>query len=124
MNRASITYSVTTHESAENGDHAEHGWWLPGGWEFPLADEKGDHPEVLAEARAGEFDLTIGDAIRAAIGLGAVHEVQVEHDGLSARSVDPPCDRAFIEDGESRTYTLHIKCSKGSAKRIARLLGA
>jgi len=109
MATASITYSVTTPESAENGEHAEHGWWLPGGWEHPLEDADGYHESVLEEAKAGDFDLSVEDAVEAAISLGAVHEIQVDGTYLSARSVDAPLDRANIEDGESRYYTLHVE---------------
>jgi len=121
--KASITYEVITDESAENGDMAEHGWWLPGGWEHPLEDTDGWHDDVLAEAQAGEFDLEVGRAVRAAVELGAIHEIQILGDGLSARSVDAPCDRACIEDGEHRFYWLHVKgCSPGTLARIARVL--
>lgn len=31
-----VTYGIVTHESAENGDYAEHGYAMPHGWRFPL----------------------------------------------------------------------------------------
>ena len=35
-----VTYDVTTPESAEHGDHADHGFWAPGGWQFSIADDE------------------------------------------------------------------------------------
>ena len=104
---ACITYSVTTHESAENGEHAEHGWWLPGGWEHALETVHGHNDDVLAEAKAGEFDLPLKEAIEHALDLGCT-QGEAHLTSLSVSSVDPPCDRAFLEDGESRHYTLHV----------------
>jgi len=134
----SITYEVITEESAANGDHAEHGWWTPGGWEYPLGADgttearettEADRQARIAEARAGEFDLSLRDAIRAARDLGCSEfEAQPNCGSLggcfSCRSVDPPNDRAYFEQGESRYYCLHgDHLSPGSIRRIARLLG-
>ena len=116
--KATIAYSVSTHESVENGDVEEHGFWLPGGWEHPLNDSRGDHPEVLVEARAGAFDIPWRDALRHAIELGATHEIQINGSEVSALSVDPPCDRAFFEEGESRAYTVLFKCKTPLRARV------
>lgn len=115
--KATITYSVTTEESAQDGDHAEHGWWV-GGYEYALQDEDGYHENRIAEARAGDFDLDWRDAIQSAFNLGATHEIEVNGSEVSSRSVDPPCDRAFFEDGESREYTLHIECKTPLRARL------
>jgi hypothetical protein len=120
---ATITYEITTPESAEDGDVAEHGFWTPGGWEHVIEDATGSNAVTLAEARDGEYDLTIGTALRAALELGAVHEIERHPRGLSARSIDPAQDRSFFENGESRTYALHVKgVSAGTAARITRVL--
>ena len=118
-----ITYEIITEESAQYGCSAEHGWWLPGHWEYTLEGPNGRNEQVLADAKAGHFDLGLRTAIRAARDLGATCEIQTCMDWLSARSVDPPYDRANIEDGESRFYTFHATgCSAGTLARIARLL--
>lgn len=31
-----ITYDIVTEESAQDGDHAEHGFCQPGGWRYPI----------------------------------------------------------------------------------------
>ena len=122
--RATFTYTVTTDESAEIGEWAEHGWYLPGGWEYPLETWEGDRDDGLIDrARAGEFDQPVGEAIMAARELGCSH-VELCWDGLSVQTVDPPLDRANIEQGEERAYTLHVSgISAGTARRIARLFG-
>ena len=121
--KASICYEIITHESAEEGDFAEHGWLDSGGTEWPLRDDEGDHPDILERARAGEFDQSVGEAIAHAIQLGATSEVSVNGDCLSARSVDAPLDWENITCGESRYYSLHIEgCTEGTLARIARVL--
>lgn len=120
---ARIGYTVTTPESVEYGDYAEYGWWLPGGWEYPLRDSKGQHPDILERGHAGEFDLTVGEGIRAALDLGATQEIQLVGGTISSRSINPLTDRANIERGESRYYVLHITgVSAGTLARIKRLL--
>jgi hypothetical protein len=118
-----VTYEVTIEESAAEGCVAEHGWWMPGGWEYPLEDGEGYHEGTLNDARVGMFDLSVTDGIKHALDLGATYEVTVNGDSLTACSVDPPLDRANIEDGEERHYTLHISgCSAGTIARCAKLL--
>jgi len=107
--KASITYTVTTRESAEHGDYAESGWYMPGDREYPLEDSEGRHESVLSEARAGDFDLEIDEAIREAQNLGAVHEIEINGSKVRAYSVDPPNDRAYFERGEERYYTVHVE---------------
>lgn len=113
-----ITYSVTTEESAEHGDHAEHGFWMPGGWEDAVEDANGRHADVVEASRVGEYDLSLRDAVRHAIDLGAVNEIQVCGSRVTAYSYDPPCDRAFIEDGESRLYAVHIEATTPLRARL------
>lgn len=120
MIRCTLTYDVTTPESAEDGDTADHGFYLPGGWEHSLA---GDAREaVIAEAMAGVYDLSLRDGLHSAVDLGAMHEAQ--HTGLcfSLTSVDPPCDRDYFERGEERRYGFHIKCDRPSEARRVRAL--
>ena len=121
--RFEITYSVVTEESAQEGCSAEHGWWMPGGWEYPLEDSAGCHEQVLDEAKSGQFGLSLRDFVKSAKDLGALCEIQAWRGSLSACSVDPPCDRANLEQGESRYYTIHVSgCSEGTIARIRRLL--
>lgn len=116
--KATITYEVTTHESAAEGANSEHGFWLPGGWEHALEDSDGHHAEVLEQSKAGLFDISLREALKAAADLGATHEIQISGTEVSARSVDPPCDRAFLEDGESRQYAIHIDCGTPLRARL------
>ena len=118
--KASITYQVVTYESCSRGDQAEHGWYLPGGWKFALEDEEGWHDGVMAEARAGEFDLEVGEAIREAISLGICEPSDsVIQYGSFFHTADAHQDM----DGNHTSYSLHIKGVTGSSlRRIARLL--
>lgn len=119
--RARITYETVTHESAKNGEAADHGFYSPGGWHDSIVGEAGKG--TLHDARNGAYDLSLGDAVREARDLGCceINYVQGSR-GLSVRSVDPVHDRAFFEDGESKTYTVHFdNVSPGTAARIRAL---
>ncbi len=115
--RASITYETTTPESAEHGDFAEHGWYMPGGWEYPLQDNDGHHEDVLDQARAGDFDMTIRDAIEAAKWMGGWIDC-----GSWFSTCSPDED---YQTGEDTYYSLHPEgVTPSTYRRIARLLGA
>lgn len=119
--KATITYEVITPESAEHGDTADNGWWMPGGWHFSLTGDKRE--EVLQEAKDGEYDFKVGEAIVHARSLRALYEIEINGRSLTARSVEPVCDRDHYEKGEDKFYTLHIdNCSEGTLKRIKDLL--
>jgi hypothetical protein len=38
------TYDYVTPESAADGDCAERGWYVPGGWHYPLHDQQASEP--------------------------------------------------------------------------------
>jgi hypothetical protein len=118
--KARITYNITTEESAIEGCYSEHGWWMPGGYEYPLEDEDGYHEDILSNAKNGDFDLDFGDAIYYAKELNCT-DISMNGKGLSITSEDAPIDRDYLEKGKVRQYTVHIDCSEGSAKRIAKL---
>ena len=111
-----ITYQTVTHESAEHGDFSEHGWIMPGYWQFPLEDEDGYHDTTLNEAKSGEFDLSLSDAVSFAKDLGIY-----DNSGSSwFQSVDPDVD---YHTGEDTTYALHVEgVTPSTYNRIARLL--
>ena len=115
--KASFTYQIVTEESAENGDFAEHGWILPGRWEFPLQDDDGHHEDILAQARSGEFDLTgLSEVVSFAKSLGI-------YTGKGADwfySVDDDLD---CSTGERRSYCLHLEgVTPASKARILKLI--
>jgi len=68
MPKFTITYDQVTPESIENGDAADNGWWVPGGWVYSLCGENRD--ELLEEARSGEYDLDFREAIEHAGYMG------------------------------------------------------
>lgn len=119
--KCSITYEIITEESAQEGDVAEHGWWMPGYCEYPLRDANGQHDETLADANNGVFNLDLRTAITNAMDLGCT-EMNICDNRLSIRSVDAAADREYFEEGESRYYTLHIEgVSKGTVDRVVEL---
>lgn len=121
--KATISYEKHTPESVEAGVTAESGWWMPGNWHDALNDENGQNESVLENARAGEYDLSITDAINNAISLGAIHEIRIDNDSLSARSLDPVCDREHFEQDVNKFYTLHVRnCSQGTLNLIKNIL--
>jgi len=119
MFKASFTYSVITQESAEHGDHAEHGWILPGGWEYPLDGD--DHDSVLDQARNGDFDETdLSSAISYAQSLGICQDME-SSSGNWLDSIDP--DNGDYSTDEQRFYSMHIEgVTPSTYKRIVRLV--
>lgn len=50
--RFTMTYQITTEESASHGDFAEHGFYEPYGWYYPLEEGKGSEPAFVDLRRA------------------------------------------------------------------------
>ena len=115
--RAYFTYDKTTCESAASGSFSEHGWLLPGMWEYPIEDEDGYYESTLEYAKNGKFDLTdLGEVINFAESLGIC-----EDSGNWLSSIDPDID---YQSGENTFYSLHIEGVTASTyNRIKRLLG-
>ena len=111
----SITYATVTPESAEYGDYAEHGWIMPGYWQYPLENSEGYNENVLEQAKTGEFNLSLSDAINFARELGIYG-----NDGNWFSTIDPSED---YQTGESTMYSLHLEnITESTRNRIARLL--
>jgi len=53
----SITYDIVTAESAEHGDAAERGYWMPGGWRYSGGPSDG----MSYREWAAEHELTADD---------------------------------------------------------------
>ena len=114
--RVSFTYEVITPESAGYGEAAEHGWIMPGHWEYPLQDDDGYHREVIDQAQRGDFDITdLSEAVSFAQSLGICCDT-----GGWLESIDP--DRDYTTGAETR-YAMHIEgVTPSTANRIARLV--
>jgi hypothetical protein len=115
----SFYYSTSTSESAEYGDHADHGFWLPGGWKFSMNDEKIcedilTNPDDYNIKYDGPGDL--GHILDTARNLG----IGGDNGDGSFYSVDPDVD---YTTGEDTSYSMHVKgVTPSTVKRIARLL--
>lgn len=125
MAKIVITYETITPESAEQGEAESQGWYLPGGWFHALRDSDGDHPAVLAEARAGAFDMRLSEALKEAESLGCYSaQLDTFRDGrcrLTIRSED--ADHGDYSTAEETFYMLHVcDISAGTAARIKRVL--
>lgn len=117
--KATITYDIVNPESAENGDTSENGWYMPGGYHYPLNDESGLNEVVLNEAKNNEYDIPLSLAIKTAIDLGC-SEIQVNGNDISVYTTDGHTD---FKTGNNTNYCLHIKCkSKIRTKCILNLL--
>ncbi len=117
MPKAWITYQKVTEESAQDGDCSEHGFYAPGGWEFPL--------EVVGK-EAGRIKadnvLRVKEAIGWAMGRGwEASSCPNAGPGDWWTTVDEAQD---YRTGESTTYSLHLddKVTPSSWRRINRLL--
>ena len=116
--KASFTYEVITEESATNGEAAEHGWILPGYWEFPLQDSEGYHDNILADARSGEFDCT---DLREVVGFAQELGIGRSEGADWLYSDDP--DHGDYTTDEQRFYSLHLGgVTDSSRRRILRLI--
>jgi len=118
MLKYSITYDVVTSESCEHGDTSESGWYLPGGWKFPLKDEDGHHADTLKDAQNGEFDLTgtLSELLDLARQLGINSFEGAEW----FYSADP---EENYTTGENTSYCLHLDdSSMRHFDRVARFI--
>jgi len=96
MIRYRETYDVVTEESSQDGDTADNGFCLPGGWQFSM-----NEPSTLDDAQRGEFDQkdTLPDLIEKIQrnGMRCVGDTFVAYSEMDYRT------------GEETTYYLHIE---------------
>lgn len=117
--KSSFTYAIVTDESAEQGETAETGWYLPGLGRWPLRDTEGDHPEVLAEAKSGVYNFSIREGIEAARKMGGWTSAGEGTGAYYLESFD-----SDPEDGAYMVTRFQMEGITGSTfARICRLLG-
>jgi len=106
-----VTYEIVTPESAENGEAAEGGFAMPGGWQYEL-------PADCCGAAAGAFKAQHALDLRSAVGMMG----SVEDSGLWFSETE---GRVDYQDGSETRYSLHCpeSITASSYRRIARLLG-
>ena len=102
----SFTYSKTTHESAEHGDHSDTGFYLPSGWEYSTRDD-----ETLADIKKNPGDYEVTDDLESILdtcrNLGIFECSSSEvHSGCWFSSHPETTDYAT---GENRTLSVHIQ---------------
>lgn len=88
--KISMTYDRTTPESAEQGDHSDHGWYEPGGWYFSICDE---HYQAL-EAKVGRQQALADMTPDPAVFDSAEYEDLAE---LIEAAADYMCDKGGLE---------------------------
>lgn len=110
MGKWRVTYDVTTEESAENGDFAESGFAMPGGWRYPQT------PGVPSR---DDFGMSLREAVRIT-GLG------FEDGGRSFYSINPRQDHVTGMSSGDLTYAIHPPrtITPASYRRVARILKA
>jgi len=115
-----MTYSTVTPESAEHGDHADHGFAEPGGWRYSIADEsfearckKDGRDKALKDMTPApmEFD-TVEDAVAELERHGpfepSSYPTVDAHTWLTGPTVE---DRDYYEKGESTQYSFHVEAA-------------
>lgn len=110
--KVSITYDVTTPESAEHGDTADHGFYGPGGWKYSIADEDfqarvervGREQALKDMAPEPEVFDSVADAV-----AFIERDGPFESGGEWLTQVDPSGDRAYYERGEDTRLSYHIE---------------
>lgn len=120
-----FTYSTVTPESAEHGDHADHGYVVDG-WKFSMNDDEiredmiNVNPEAYREEwKAGSGLLT--HLIKVARGYG-ICEASDSSIGIGTwfSSTDPEQN---YQTGEDTTYSFHVDgVTLSTLRRICRLL--
>lgn len=114
----SMTYSTTTPESVEQGDHADHGFAEPGGWQYSIADQRFHDrckeigaSEALAEMtpKPTEFE-TIGEC---ADFLKASGPLEPSDSSLGPNTwltqIEPAQDAEFFEQGHETFLSFHFQ---------------
>jgi len=103
-----FTYEIITEESAEHGDHAEHGFMDKGYWKFPM-DENGECGYDRNVWTQGELKECVDFA----------YSIGIVFDGDSLRSVDADTNYAT---GEDTFYAMHISgCTVSTENRIQKM---
>lgn len=122
-----MTYSTTTHESAEHGDFADHGFYGPGGWKYSIADEdfyarveRDGREKALADMTPEpESFESVEDAVDFIAGYGSFDGIPAPVAGcLSLYQADAIQDRAFFEDGEHTRLCLHVEAPDSALAEI------
>ena len=127
--KVSITYSVTTPESAEHGDNADHGFYGPGGWKYSIADEDFQARVERVGREQALKDMTpepeLFDSVEDAIAF-------IERDGpfeafqcgeaCTLAQTSPSNDRAFFERGEDTRLDYHVEAEPAVITEIVNAL--
>lgn len=118
--KVTITYDTTTPESAEQGDHADHGFYGRGGWKFSIADDnfqarvaKDGHAKAFKDMQpdAECFD-SVEDAVDYIQSDGPFEASDSDiGQGTWLTQTSPIQDRDFFEKGESTRLSYHVECS-------------
>jgi hypothetical protein len=111
----SYSYEIVTHESAEDGEAAERGFYEPGGWKYPLPEFGGRPIEEAPKAQI----VSAREALEAITDLlGGIDSAEPCGDSLDVY----PCDGStnFRTGAETRIHA-HVK---GDARLIAALAHA
>ena len=114
-----MTYSTVTPESAEYGDHADHGFAEPGGWRYSIADDAFE-----ARCKRDGREKALADMTPAPMEFDSVEDAvaELERHGPFEPSCLPLCgnghcwltgptveDRDYYEKGESTQYSFHVE---------------
>lgn len=137
--RINVTFETITDESAQDGDFADHGWIRPDTAERRSLRKGGKRmcERNVRMAQRGRFDFpSLREALetleREAGGPACEAHPRDWRDGkprgISVRYLQDGPDvcmgrHGYYESDERENLELHVSCSPGSAKRIARLLG-
>lgn len=111
MYKIQYCYSVVSPESAEHGDHAEHGFWDHGGWRYPVGGCEVDPADCIDVHEPGAVPEpseceTLEDAVREILQVCGYVEVQHLDSEVTCYGVDSDID---FRTGRDTTYSAHIK---------------
>ena len=104
-----FTYSRVHHACAEHGDHCEHGYFVPGGYNDVVGCNCNDADPVNADDRE-DYDLTDRQGAQLlreiAQHVGPIDSVSIHGNSLTAYGSE---DHATYTDGFHETRCVHIE---------------
>lgn len=112
-----MTYSLTTPESAEHGEDADHGFAAPGGWTYSIADESfyeraqrdGDEKALADMTPALESFDTVADAVDFLASYGPFEASDSElGPNTWLTQTSGAQDRDYFEKGEEKILSFHF----------------
>lgn len=106
-----FTYDVVTEESAQHGDTAKRGWYIPGMGKFAEDDASAsEHIVCTAKQAVEEIQRTVG----------SIDSISDNRNGATFYPADSEQD---YQTGDYTSYHAHVECDPRLLRAIIKALG-